>query len=240
MLLPETPPQARKSVSTSANGQPSDGELAEDMMDMSRSDFDEGEITEYDPESPVLQQPEADLTENEDIYEPPPIMETKPAMLPEADVRNEPFQVSESTVQDPSVADIHNTVHGRQGSTYRMSNTPHGRLPATIVDDSDDYEPPEPVSPNEEIPPGTHQDTVEPYSTHIMASTHQDAYPIDQSQATSPDMKSAPELSIEGAGPESKQMVRLIPTACQYTDEVGRHLRDLTSALTTSPRMKAR
>jgi len=212
--------QTKDEKLTSTNGQPSDGEPAEDTMDISRSDIDEGEITEYSPESLAMQQTEADLSEHEDFYEPPLIPGTKPALPSDVSIRKETSQLPMLAAQNVSTVMADNSTQVPQGPeaasnlameascASRMSTPPQSHSPlANIVDDSDDYEPPEPVSPVEMVSRATSRDIVEPDPTKSMARNDEHAYSTDKRQPIDLKFGRLPDM-VQAADLQSKQTVR--------------------------------
>lgn len=244
--------QTEEETSTFSNGQPSDGELAEDTMDISRSDIDEGEITDYSPESLTMQQTEAEISEHEDVYEPPPVPGTKPALPSEISTGQETSQLPILEAQDVSAAKADTTAQVPQepeaasnltieaGSASRISTSPHTHSPLTnIVDDSDDYEPPEPVSPVDMVSRATSGDIVEPKFTESVAHSDEHAYYTDQHQPIDSDSKGPSKIIVQAADLQSKQTVRLLLLGSPITDGVSRRNHSSTNDPTTLFRMKA-
>ena len=241
--------QTEEETSASTNGQPSDGELPEDTMDISRSDIDEGEITEYSPESLVMQQTEAD---HEDVYEPHPIPGTKSALPSEVSTRQETSQLPMLAAQDASATQGDDTVQVPQeseaasnltmeaGSAGRISTPPPSHSPPpNIIDDSDDYEPPEPVSPVDIVSRATSKDIVDPKFTKSVARSDEPAYSTDQRQPTDSNFRGPLEIMAQAADLQSKQTVRFLLLGCPGTDGVSRRNHSSTNDPTTSFHMKA-
>ena len=137
------------------------GDLADDLMDISRSDVDEGEITDYSPEALGVAEKPIPLPEIEDTYEPP--LTVNPMIL-----RTPDFPPNRATahasVSDPSqvtpVADQENSeFQSPKSSMYSSEDTdeidtgPDATRTQALADDSDpdDYEPPEPSTPTETL-----------------------------------------------------------------------------------------
>lgn len=244
--------QTEEETSASSNGQPSDGELPEDTMDISRSDIDEGEITEYSPESLVMQQTEAEISDHEDVYEPHSIPGTKSALPSEVSTRQETSQLPMLAAQDASAAQADDTVQVPQeseaasnltmeaGSAGRISTPPPSHSPPpNIIDDSDDYEPPEPVSPVDIVSRATSKDIVDPKFTKSVARSDEHAYSTDQRQPTDSNFKGPLEIMAQAADLQSKQTVRFLLLGCPGTDGVSRRNHSSTNDPTTSFHMKA-
>lgn len=244
--------QTEEETSTSTSGQPSDGELAEDTMDISGSDIDEGEITDHSPESLTMIHTEAEISDHEDVYEPAPVPGTKPALPSEVNRGQETSQLPILTAQDVSAAKAAYPPQVPQepgaasiltmgaGSASRMSTPPHSHSPPTnIVEESDDYEPPEPVSPVNLISRATSGDIIDPKFTKSVAHSDEHAYYTDQHQQTDSDFKGRPKIIVQAADLQSKQTVRLLPLGSPVTDEVSRRNHSSTNDPTTSSHMKA-
>ena len=204
----------------SANGQPIDGELAEDVMDISRSEVDEGEITDYSPEPPVIPQAEADPTEHEDVYEPPPIIDVEPTATPMpsgVDLRREATEVvpdassagaTDGLAKRPQLADVSMM---DLGDAVKMS-APHSQSPSPSVNftnDSDDYEPPEPVSPAEMASVNMDDEVVQQAPTQLLIHREDHAHPVDQDQDQRPmsGSEAATGVMAEDFASQSRQKV---------------------------------
>ena len=154
----------------------SDGELEEDVMDISKSDLDEGEISEYAPQSI---QSVAQSVEAEDAYEPPnniDVKKTPPGLL--SDFRRSQQQSGGNTVDHvgPSISKpqdgtedqtSHQIPEMSESATLStnfseqaetLDTKPIQSTSSNKTDESDDYEPPEPVSPSESA--GLEKETV--------------------------------------------------------------------------------
>ena len=151
----------------SSSGSTSNGELEEDVMDISKSDLDEGEISEYAPQSI---QSVAQSVEREDAYEPPNSIDVKQTPTkPPMDLRISQQQSGGHTVYHlgPSISKPQDDVEDHTNHqipekskvttspTYlskqaeNLDTRPIQRVSSNNTDESDDYEPPEPVSPSE-------------------------------------------------------------------------------------------
>lgn len=244
--------QTAAEIWSSINGQPSDGELAEDPIDMSRSDLDEGEITDYSPESLAMQQTEAETSEHEDVYEPPPITGIKPILPFEVSTSQKTSQLPIVGARDPSATKADNTAQVLQeseaannltveaGNASRISTPSYSHTPSTnIVDDSDDYEPPEPVSPVDMVSRATSGEIVEPKLTKPVAHSDEQAYYTDQYQPTDLDFKEPPKTIVQTVDLQSKQTVRLLLLGSPITDWVSRRNLNSTNGPTTLFHTKA-
>ncbi len=132
------------------------GELAEDVMDISRSDIDEGEITDYGPKSPDLVD-QTPLPESEDTYEPPLTIDPVPLhpstsqqceiVSPVAE--SDPSHVTPNGTQE----DVELSRDSRASSDSSQDTNESGEIlaesrsqPLNDDSDPDDYEPPEPAT----------------------------------------------------------------------------------------------
>ena len=145
-------------------------------MDISKSDLDEGEISEYAPQSI---QSVAQSVEGEDAYEPPnniDVKKTPPSLL--LDLRKSQQQSGFNTVDHvgPSISKPQDDVEDHashqipqisESATLAINSSkqaenldikPIQSASSNNTDESDDYEPPEPVSPSESA--GLEKETV--------------------------------------------------------------------------------
>ena len=140
--------------------QTQNGALTEDIMDMSTSDIDEGEITDFSPEPPNTIKDEAQIPEGDDTYEPPlnfaPVPLTAATSQPNgpdkrASVSNSPpvkptgKQECAEESHDSHLSSKSSEDTNESGEISAISRT------QSAADDSDpdDYEPPEPATPVE-------------------------------------------------------------------------------------------
>ena len=165
---PATPADPKLSGPGSSSASTSNGEPEEDVMDISKSDLDEGEISEYAPQSirSVVQSVEA-----EDAYEPPSNVDVKrsPPSLP-SDLRIsqqhsggkpmdhlDPSSISKpqddvedhSNHQIPEKSKVATSPTNLSEQAENLNTRPVQGDSSNKMDESDDYEPPEPVSPSE-------------------------------------------------------------------------------------------
>ena len=196
---PATPAAPKSSGPGSSSASTSNGELEEDVMDISRSDLDEGEISEYAPQSI---RSAAQSVEREDAYEPPNNIHVKqaPPSFP-LDSRISQQQSDDhsvdhlgpssiSTAQDYVEDDTSHQIPEKSKASTSLTN--HSKQNKNLVtrpiqsnssnntDESEDYEPPEPVSPSEST--GLEKETVtasDQLSLDILATvTEQQPTPV--------------------------------------------------------------
>ena len=131
-------------------GVASNSELEKDIADLSKSDSDEGEISEYSPRSMSRPQSVARSIDGEDTYEPPTVISVEPHLAPtlsepqlhEDDGQSDlpPVPAGQSEIIQNG-ANNHSMEHEGTGNTKFQSTHTSG------MEESDDYEPPEPLSP---------------------------------------------------------------------------------------------
>lgn len=203
LTAPATPTAPKFSGSGSSSASTSNGELEEDVMDISKSDLDEGEISEYAPQSI---RSVAQSVEGEDAYEPPNNIDVKKTPLsllldvrisqqqsggkivdhlgpssiskPLGDVKD---RTNHQILEKPKVA-TSSTNLPRQAEN--LDTKPIQSALSNNTDESDDYEPPEPVSPSESA--GLEKETV--------TANDQLAHDI---LATAPERQSTPVMEPE-------------------------------------------
>ena len=184
------------------------GELAEDVMDISRSDVDEGEITEItdyisEPSGAIMNSNA--LPDREDTYEPPLTINPVTMDIPAFQQDGPTTQVSLSdTSEVPPDDNLEDSEKPRVPKTSRDSSENADGLGESLAtsrsqsstddSDQDDYEPPEPVTPAEgPILPLNHdvdsleplnpsRDTDSPSANHSLASS---IAPINHGQVDS-------------------------------------------------------
>ena len=255
VAVPENFHHADKAQEIVVNGHLSDDGLAGDVMDISRSDIDEGEITDYSPESPVVQQSQADPTEQEEVYEPPPTIGTKLALPSEAVELLEPKQTPLLTTLLTAQAEAGDTVDGtslipQDASVVRSTDIKFDggtKMPAShsqdsftkSIDDSDDYEPPEPVSPSTNGLVAIDKETLDPKLSESTIQQNHHANPTEQHQSLTQGLRDTPEAAVEGAELQPKETVRPLPFPLQGAYPVYRQQMSYTGR-TTSPHMKVR
>lgn len=134
-------------------------------MDISRSDIDEGEITDYSPEPTVTVEDQTKLAESEDFYEPPvafDALEHRSQSL--ATIESQQDRVTTDALPSndvqftlPANIKVHDTSEELQASSGSSNHVDtHCKVPESYrreslanPSDSDDYEPPEPETPVE-------------------------------------------------------------------------------------------
>ena len=172
----------------------SDGEVEEDIMDISRSDVDDTEPSLYSPKAVTEVQDTSSFVDDDENYEPPSELsmtqrqERDPdAVLfsqdldiaeadPPAQTQNKPSSnlnaefIEKPTPVEPSpVASVKSP--SDEQSPRSLSRSPS---PAN-ASDPDDYEPPEPASLGEEVLPSTHMlsaDTEASFSPRNVETDH--------------------------------------------------------------------
>ena len=138
--------------------QTGNGALAEDVMDISYSDVDEGEITDHSSEPPGTVENQTSSPENEDTYEPPLTVDPVPLRAPpsQQNERIPSASASDFAHAGPSgsLGDIGKTRDFRVSSDSLEDTNEPGETSAasrsqSLADDSDpdEYEPPEPATP---------------------------------------------------------------------------------------------
>ena len=255
VAVPENFLQAEKAQEIVVSGHLSDDGLAGDVMDISRSDIDEGEITDYSPESPVVRQSQADPTEQEEVYEPPPTIGTELALPSKAVELIEPKQPPLLTTLLAAQAEAGDTVDSTslipQGASVIRSTDMEfdvgAKMPASHsqdsftknIDDSDDYEPPEPVSPSANGLVAIDKQTLGPKPSESTIQQNHHANPTEQDQSLTQETRDTSEAAVEGAELQPKETVRPLPFPLQGAYPVYRQQMSQTGR-TTSPHMKVR
>ena len=173
---PQKAPQPSPPPQQPANEQLSDGELEEDVMDISRSEADEGEISDHSPEHIAESQDDRGSVKDEDSYEPPSdiIMSSNPGpdtstIQPHQDDQSADAEMLDAvhdspvadsiavetaeepilTEQNPANAD---TAHANMQDEEKLSYA----TPSPADDsDPDDYEPPEPFEEDSTLQPAS-------------------------------------------------------------------------------------
>lgn len=132
------------------------GELAEDVMDISQSDVDEGEITDYSPDSPDLVD-QTLLPESEDTYEPPLTIDPVPLHPSTSQQCGNGSPVAETDAshitRNGTQEDFEPSRDSRASSDSSPDTNESGEIlaeprsqPLNDDSDPDDYEPPEPAT----------------------------------------------------------------------------------------------
>ena len=140
----------------------SEGELEEDVMDISRSEADEGEISDHSPEHMVVDQDKQSHVDDEESYEPSSDIIT--ARQPELRVDTAQPEYNGRRVDDYGLdvisdmpmgdASVKTTTEepnsseefGSSGNTQDEKESQYPNFPMANDSDLDDYEPPEPAS----------------------------------------------------------------------------------------------
>lgn len=140
----------------------SEGELAEDVMDISRSDADEGEISDHSPEHMVVDQDKQSHVDDEESYEPSsniitarqPELRVDTAQPELNDRRADDYDldvVSDMPMGDASVETTTEEPNSSEefrssGNTQDEKESQYPNFSMTNDSDLDDYEPPEPAA----------------------------------------------------------------------------------------------
>lgn len=134
----------------SAVGLASNSELGKDIMDLSKSDLDEGEISEYSPRSMSRAQSVARSADVEDTYEPPTVINVQQHPAPTL-LQSQPHR--DDGQSDPTpVPAVQSETAQMVANSHRMEDQGGGNTKllgahTSGMEESDDYEPPEPLSP---------------------------------------------------------------------------------------------
>ena len=153
----------------------SDGEVEEDIMDISRSDVDDTEPSLYSPKAVTEAQVTSSLVDDDENYEPPSelSMTQKQERDPDAVLVSQDLDIAEAglpaqmqnkpssnlnaesiekptPIEPPPVASVDTS--SDEQSLQSQSRSP---FPAN-ASDPDEYEPPEPASLGDEVPRSTH------------------------------------------------------------------------------------
>lgn len=185
LSAPETP----MSTETPTDQSLVDGELAEDVMDISGSD-DEDVATEDRPGSGANESPLVEESDSEEMYEPPAsfeVFEKDPATPPDSkqilpndgesshqELRT--FEPSSPSVKSGREIDVQDAVeHG--ASSTKVPDASDRASSIVEISDSDDYEPPEPTasvdvpSPAHDLPAFTSDSSFSPPdANHVMTT----------------------------------------------------------------------
>jgi hypothetical protein len=134
----------------------SNGELEEDIMDISRSDIDEGEITESSPEAAAEAQGDLSMIDDEESYEPPSDIGANQQMLDQiqSNDKSEEVDLAMADVEpigNSSPRNVSEVPHGveeifKDASVQHEEQSSHHSRSLADASDCDDYEPPEPSS----------------------------------------------------------------------------------------------
>ena len=187
----------------SSSGSTSNGELEEDVMDISKSDVDEGEISEYAPQSI---RSVAQSVEREGAYEPPNNIDVKQTPTnPPLDLRIGQQQSGGHTVyhlgpsstskpqddvedytnhQIPEKSKVATSPTYLSKQAENLDIRPIQRVLSNNTDESDDYEPPEPVSPSESARSEKEMVTANDQLAHdiLAAATERPRTPVMESE----------------------------------------------------------
>ena len=136
--------------SPSAVGLASNSEPGKDIMDLSKSDLDEGEISEYSPRSMSRAQSVARSADGEDTYEPPTVINVQQHPAPIL-LESQPHR-DDGQSDPPQVPAVQNEITQNVANSHSMENegagnTKYHSTHTSGMEESDDYEPPEPLSP---------------------------------------------------------------------------------------------
>ena len=133
----------------SALGLGSNSEPQKAIVDLSKSDVDEGEISEYSPRSMSRAQSVARSADGEDMYEPPTVINVQQHPNPTV-LEFQPHRDDGQSDPPPVPAvqsDITQNVANQSMENEGAGNTKVHSSHTSGMEESDDYEPPDPVSP---------------------------------------------------------------------------------------------
>ena len=197
------------------------GALAEDVMDISSSDADEGEITDYSPEPPNTVEAEGPIPESDDNYEPPLTIDPVPLTAlnspPDETVIRASVSSSPPVELDGKQEDseeFHDLQPSRKSSQDTNEAGEISAVPrcqsAADGSDSDDYEPPEPAIPVQLLVSQLDR----PVDSSGPASTLQD--PGVSSPAQSIRSNAAPDVQDQAGATRTASTEINAPTVCSY------------------------
>lgn len=164
-------------------------------MDISKSDLDEGEISEHTPQPSSRPQSTFDIVTTQEAYEPPTAIDLKQTPLSStSDVQEQgsganaagPFSLP--TLQGSSADHTNHQILkalSRRSSQAGNATTRFNQTTSDIdTDGSDDYEPPEPVSPAELLALNGATITENPQLAHSTAisTTNQRSLTVTESE----------------------------------------------------------
>ena len=172
----------------------SDGEVEEDIMDISRSDVDDTEPSLYSPKAVTEVQDTSSFVDNDENYEPPSELsmtqrqERDPdAVLfsqdldiaeadPPAQTQNKPSPNLNAEFIEKPIPVEPSPVASVKSPSDEQSQRSLSRSPSPAnASDPDEYEPPEPASLGEEVLPSTHMlsaDTEASFSPRNVETDH--------------------------------------------------------------------
>ena len=144
----------------------SEGELEEDVMDISRSDADEGEVSDHSPEQMAVDQDKQSLVDDEESYEPPSDILTARQPEPPINTTQPEFNIRRANdygldvVSDMPMGDASfktateeptsSEEFASSGNAPDEKESQHPNFSVVNDSDLDDYEPPEPASVEED------------------------------------------------------------------------------------------
>ena len=218
-----------ETVSQSVTVPPTDGEVAEDTMDTSRSDIDEGEITGYIPGALVNREPKTKSSvEHEDLYEPPPVIDAgaessiaspEDSRQPE---RSDPPAAYEYA-KSPIITDDVTPSPDEYDKVDQVSDLSRDQSPSDgMSTGSGDYEPPESVSPKASWSVSTRDQAINPRPTEPIYVPQGNAQATDSSQHASLGLQ----RSINTQAADDQQSIRKVvclPLPRRDADLVSSH-----------------
>lgn len=163
--------QEKSSSTRSTDNQMSDGELEEDIMDISRSDVDEAELSLYSPKPLTEVQDTSSPIDDEENYEPPSEINITQRQEPDPDpvLLYQDLETAKADLADQNAEDMEKLTSGKSSPAANaniagdvQSQRSISRSPS-LADASDlnDYEPPEPAPLGEEVPRSAQMSSVD-------------------------------------------------------------------------------
>ena len=171
-------PEKNPSMRTTTN-QISDRDSEADVMDISRSDLDEAELSLYSPKDVTNIQDSSGSADDDENYEPPGEIsiahrrEPTPddaLLYPELGIEKDdlPAEMQTQPSTDPNANSVEKSLSSERSPIASLNlagdERPRRSLPVSPslanASDPDDYEPPEPAPLGEEVPRGSHKSSV--------------------------------------------------------------------------------
>ncbi|KAL8828497.1 MAG: hypothetical protein Q9191_002555 [Dirinaria sp. TL-2023a] len=224
----ETSPAQRRpdleTVSTSISDPPVDGEVAEDTMDISQSDIDEGEIPDCSHRALDTREPETKSLEHEDLYEPPPVIDERAqSSLASREGSRQSELSGTPAVYDHAKSLITTGEASPSLNEYdkadQIPDLSRDQSPSNDMSTgSEDYEPPEPVSPKESWSVSSREQAVKPKPTESIHVPPGNAQTTGPSQQTSSGLQRSIDNQAMGDQPSiQKPLADFEPKASHFT-----------------------
>lgn len=135
----------------------SNGDLVKDRKDISKNDLDEGEISEYSPQSINTVRSVAHSADGEDVYEPPTVVSVQQLPHPtpsQNQIHQEDTYLSHlgrPSTESAQGGLADNFALQRSMQNEELGNSQSQSVLGSDMEESDGYEPPEPVSSAESL-----------------------------------------------------------------------------------------